>query len=138
MQLRSGSWWRTSNGKQCFTPNIIEQIKKGEPAEAIRKRFQELGLLPGATLPNPNIPALMQKAFDKLSAYRRALVEVVKKYGSDLLNELNFELEHTVESSDERWLSAFGKCRSLSNTPRKQQVLRSSNDEPKTSWDLPR
>jgi hypothetical protein len=76
--------------------NIIEQIKTGIDAKTVRERFQTLGVLPGAILPNPNVPALLQKSFDKVSAYRRALVDIVKKYGGELLNELSFELERTV------------------------------------------
>jgi hypothetical protein len=76
--------------------NIIEQIKSGTDATTVRERFQKLGLLPGATLPNPNVPALLQKAFDKISVYRKALIDIVKRYGGELLNELSFELERTV------------------------------------------
>lgn len=76
--------------------NIIEQIKSGREASDIRTQFQSLGVLPGVSLPNPNLPALLQKAFDKVSTYRRALVDIVKKYGGELLNELSFELEATV------------------------------------------
>jgi hypothetical protein len=76
--------------------NIIEQIKSGKTAEEVRLTFQNLGLLPGVTLPNPNIPALMQKAFDKVSTYRKALIDIVKNYGGPLLNELSFALESKV------------------------------------------
>src|SRR5687767_13094598 len=76
--------------------NIIEEIKSGTEASEIRTRFQNLELMPGAHLPNPNGPALLQKAFEKISAYRKALVDIVKKYGGELLNELSFELERTV------------------------------------------
>jgi len=76
--------------------NIIEQIKSGKSAEEVRQTFQSLGLLPGATLPNPSIPALLQKAFDKVSTYRRALIEIVKNYGGALLDELSFALESKV------------------------------------------
>jgi hypothetical protein len=79
--------------------NIIEQIKSGQTAEAIRTRFNNLGILPGAELPNPSVPALLEKALDKISRYRKALVDIVKKYGGELLNELSFELERTVSVS---------------------------------------
>jgi hypothetical protein len=76
--------------------NIIEQIKDGKEASEIRTQFENLGVLPGAKLPNPNVPALLQKAFDKVATYRRALVEIVKRFGGELLNELSFQLERTV------------------------------------------
>src|SRR3982074_3943634 len=76
--------------------NIIEQIKSGQTAEDIRKRFESLGLVPPQLLPNPNIPALLQKALDKVATYRRALVDIVRYLGGELLNELEFELESKV------------------------------------------
>jgi len=51
--------------------NIIDQVKRGDDTKTIRSRFENL--LPGAALPNPDIPALFQKALDKLSRSGRHL-----------------------------------------------------------------
>jgi hypothetical protein len=76
--------------------NIIELLKSGKPAHEIRATIETLGLVPEGKLPNPNIPALLTKALDKLAQYRLALVEIVKRYGGPLLNELSFETGLTV------------------------------------------
>jgi hypothetical protein len=39
---------------------------------------------------------MLQKAFDKLAVYRRALVELVLRFGGELLIELGFEFGLTV------------------------------------------
>jgi hypothetical protein len=76
--------------------NIIELLKLGQSAAEIKKRFEELDLVPEGTLPNPDLPRLLAKAFDMISRYRQALVDIAKKHGGQLLNELSFELELTV------------------------------------------
>jgi hypothetical protein len=76
--------------------NIIELLKSGKPASTIRKNFEALDLMPPNILPNPNVPALLTKAFNKVSQYRKALVEIIKRYGGELLNELSFEVGLTV------------------------------------------
>lgn len=76
--------------------NIIEQIKRGDTAPDIRARFENLGLVPKNLLPNPSIPALLKKALDKVATYRRALVDIVRNLGGELLNELEFETESKV------------------------------------------
>jgi len=77
--------------------NIIELLKSGKSAAAIRSKFEgELGLMREGTLPNPNVPAQLTKAFQKISQYRKALVEIIKRFGGELLNELSFEVGLTV------------------------------------------
>ena len=76
--------------------NIIELLKSGKSASMIRSKFEALGLMPQDILPNPDVPALLTKAFNKVSQYRKALVEIIKRYGGKLLNELRFEVGLTV------------------------------------------
>lgn len=76
--------------------NIIELLKSGKSAQEIRSTIESLDLLPEGKLPNPNMPALLTKAFNKVAQYRRALVEIIKGYGGALLNELSFEVGHTI------------------------------------------
>jgi len=76
--------------------NIIDQLKSGKSASEIKQRFEELDLVPANTLPNPNVPALLTVAFDKISKYRNGLVEFIKGHGGELLNELSIALELTV------------------------------------------
>ena len=76
--------------------NIIEQIKRGDTAVDVRKRFEDLGLMPSGVLPNPSIPALLTKALGKVAIYRRALIDIVKNLSGELLNELDFEIESKV------------------------------------------
>ncbi len=76
--------------------NIIELLKSGKSAEEIRSTIEGLGLVPTGKLPNPNVPALLNKAFNKVAQYRRALVEIIKGYGGALLNELSFEVGRTI------------------------------------------
>lgn len=71
--------------------NIIEQLKWGVPASNIKPHLENLGLVPQGTLPNPNRPALLDRAFERISRYRETLVDVVRRFGGDLLNELHFE-----------------------------------------------
>jgi hypothetical protein len=76
--------------------NIIELLKHDKSAEDIRKKMEELGLVPPSTLPNPHIPTLLTRALNKIAQYRRALVEVIRRYGGELLNELEFEPGLTI------------------------------------------
>lgn len=48
--------------------------------------------MPVEVLPNPNEMALLNRAFGKIAQYRRALVEIIKRFGGELLNELEFEV----------------------------------------------
>lgn len=43
--------------------NIIEALKDGKGAKEIREKYEELDLVPGTTLPNPNVPKLLEVAF---------------------------------------------------------------------------
>jgi hypothetical protein len=76
--------------------NIIELLKQGQSAQTIREKMEELGLVPPGKLPNPNVPALLTKALNKIAQYRRALVEIIKRYGGEILNEMEFETGLTI------------------------------------------
>src|SRR5258708_13983257 len=76
--------------------NIIDLLKSGQTASDIKKRFEELVLVLVDTLPNPSKPAILTFALDKISKYRNALVEFIKKHGGEFLTELGFELNLTV------------------------------------------
>ena len=76
--------------------NIIEQLKSGRTAEEIRARFEKMELVPVDKLPNPHEDQLLTKAFNKVSQYRMALVEIVRQYGRQLMTELSFEVGLTV------------------------------------------
>jgi hypothetical protein len=76
--------------------NIIELLKSGKQAPEIRRTFEEYGLVPAGVLPNPNEMALLARAFNKIAQYRQALVDIVKRFGGELLNELEFEAGQTI------------------------------------------
>ena len=76
--------------------NIIDQLKSGKTAAEIKERFDELDLVLPGTLPNPSLTRLLDTAFDKVSQYRKALVEIVRVHGRELLDELNFEWKLTA------------------------------------------
>jgi hypothetical protein len=76
--------------------DIIELLKQGQSAQTIREKMEELGLVPPGKLPNPNVPALLTKALNKIAQYRRALVEIIKRYGGEILNEMEFETGLTI------------------------------------------
>jgi hypothetical protein len=76
--------------------NIIELLKSGKQAPEIRTTFEALNLVPPGMLPNPNEQLLLDRAFGKVAQYRKALVEVVKRFGGQLLNELGVELGLTI------------------------------------------
>ncbi|HEX5837395.1 MAG TPA: hypothetical protein VFY26_06165 [Anaerolineales bacterium] len=76
--------------------NIIEQLKEGKSAATIRLQLEGLELVPSGTLPNPDVPELLNKAFMKIGRYRRAMVEIVKRFGGEMLQELSFEVGLTV------------------------------------------
>jgi hypothetical protein len=76
--------------------NIIEQLKTGKSASTIRLQFEALELVPVETLPNPDVPELLNKALAKIAQYRKALINIVKSVGGDLLKELSFEAGLTV------------------------------------------
>jgi hypothetical protein len=78
--------------------NIIERVKAGEQPTFIRSRFQhELQLVPSTSqLPNPDGLALLNKATDKLSKYRNAMVTFIRRWGGNFLDELSLETDFTV------------------------------------------
>jgi hypothetical protein len=78
--------------------NIIERVKAGDDPALIRTRFQqELQLVPPIVqLPNPDGLALLNKAVNKLSKYRNALVTFIRKWGGKFLDELSLETDLTV------------------------------------------
>jgi hypothetical protein len=91
--------WRLAEDLQrqaMIYTNIIEQLKAGKSAAAIRLQLEALEMVPSGTLPNPDVPELLNKAFTKIERYRRAMVEIVKGFGGDLLKELSFEVGLTV------------------------------------------
>ncbi len=79
--------------------NIIDQLKSGKTAAEIKERFDELDLVLPTTLPNPIGTRLLAYAFDKVSQFRKALVEIVRGHGRELLSELGFELQLTYTYS---------------------------------------
>jgi hypothetical protein len=78
--------------------NIIERVKAGDQPTFIRSRFQhELQLVPlTAQLPNPDGLALLNKAANKLSKYRNAMVTFIRKWGGKFLDELSLETDFAV------------------------------------------
>ena len=73
--------------------NIIDQLKSRRTPTEVKTKFEELDLVLEATLPNPNMPALLGRAFDKITQYRRALIDFVKNYGAEFLNESGIDVE---------------------------------------------
>lgn len=71
--------------------NVIEQLKWGKSAAAIRLQFEGLGLVPPGVLPNPLDLKTLQKALNRLAHFRQALLDIAHQFGNDLLNELGFE-----------------------------------------------
>ena len=76
--------------------NVIELLKSGKQAATIKKKLEALELVPPGKLPNPDALVLLTKAFSKLSQYRKALIDIIKQYGGELLNELDFEPGLTI------------------------------------------
>jgi hypothetical protein len=76
--------------------NIIDQLKSGEDPTHIRMRFEELELVPENTLPNPFGLSLLHRALDKVTRYREALLDIVKRHGRTLVfDNLDFPQELT-------------------------------------------
>jgi hypothetical protein len=76
--------------------NIIDQLKSGKEPTVIKKRFEELELVPKDTLPNPDGLRLLNRALDKVNRYREALVAIVRRHGRTLVfDELDFARELT-------------------------------------------
>jgi hypothetical protein len=79
--------------------NIIDQLKSGEEPTNIKKRFEELQLVPentGEPLPNPDGRRLLDRALEKVTRYREALVDIVKRHGRTLVfDDLDFARELT-------------------------------------------
>jgi hypothetical protein len=77
--------------------NIIEQLKEGTEATEVKKRFENLGLVKPGTLPNPLARRLIGRARSRLEKYRKALIDIVRDFGEDLLREeLRFGAETTA------------------------------------------
>jgi hypothetical protein len=78
--------------------NLIEQLKSAEndqKSNEIKERFVELGLVP-SDIPNPLGRTLINVARNKLSTYRKVLVDILRDFGQDLLRELHFGIEVTA------------------------------------------
>jgi hypothetical protein len=78
--------------------NLIEQLKSAEndqKSKEIKERFVELGLVP-SDIPNPLGRTLINVARNKLSTYRKVLVDILRDFGQDLLRELHFGIEVTA------------------------------------------
>ena len=71
--------------------NIIERLKLGSEAGAIRSTFEKLGLVPKDTLPNPANDRLLNFALGRISKFRRALLRLVRDYGGRFIQELRLE-----------------------------------------------
>jgi hypothetical protein len=79
-----------------FWTNVIERLKAGDTPTSIRKRFgDDLGLVLRG-IPNPNVTGALNRALDKVSKYRRAMVEFIRKHGGAFLEELSMEAGLTV------------------------------------------
>jgi hypothetical protein len=74
--------------------NIIDQLKAGEEPADIKRRFEDLHLVPVGTLPNPDGLRLLNRALDKIERYRKALIDIVKRHGRTLVfDDLEFARE---------------------------------------------
>ena len=82
-----------------FYANIIEQINSGTVVgnkKDLKTRLEKIGMkfpIFGDSLQIDDQSKLLQEIIDRVSACQEALVEVVKKYGGELLNELEFEAD---------------------------------------------
>jgi hypothetical protein len=78
--------------------NIIERLKAGDTPDHIKSEFRDrLQLIPeNIDFPNPNESRLLNKAINKVSKYRRAMVTFVRNWGARFLHELRMEVGLTV------------------------------------------
>lgn len=81
--------------------NVFETLKTegdvGEAAAVLKKRYVELGLIPQHNQwPNPLADRLMRHCLDKLHQYRKALLDLIRSRGRQLLAELNFDASMSV------------------------------------------
>lgn len=70
----------------------LKQTKHENAAQNLKKRYVDLGLIPESNQwPNPVRDWLMNHALSKISQYRKALLDIVRTHGRQLIRELNFE-----------------------------------------------
>jgi hypothetical protein len=75
--------------------NIIEVLKHGDEPEMrkMKKHYEDrLQLLPEDTLSNPMFQFDIDKAFDRLRNYGRALLKIASSYSLELMAGLNLEV----------------------------------------------
>jgi hypothetical protein len=70
--------------------NIVERLKDGLAATAIKQRFDGLGLVP-EDLPNPDGSRLLEFCMRKLKKYRDCLISLAAQHGRELLQELGMQ-----------------------------------------------
>ena len=91
--------WKLSDHIQrqaMYYTNVVEQLKQGKSAASIRATYVSLELLPGTSLPNPFGQKQLRWALNKIDSFRRALIDIVKKYGKELMIEISLDLDCPV------------------------------------------
>jgi hypothetical protein len=80
--------------------NILEDIKKIGPTDTefdmrateIKNKYENLlNLVPAGNLPNPTASSIVSYILDKLSAFGRALLEIMAKYLSEIRREIRLD-----------------------------------------------
>jgi hypothetical protein len=84
--------------------NILEEIKgmsatdedMNSTAIAIKKKYEELELVPSGNIPNPQASTIAKYLLDKIAVFGRALIEIMAKHASDIRREIRIEPSVTV------------------------------------------
>jgi hypothetical protein len=91
--------------------NLLEQIK-GAPldypqvegkikniddfATELKRRYEDLGLIPKEYLPNPTASKICEYITDKMSRFATLIIDILAKYSSRIVQELRLPSEVTV------------------------------------------
>jgi hypothetical protein len=71
-------------------------ITSGQSASDIRKRFEDLDIVPRGTLQNQNENRLLSFALDKVSRYRQGMIDFMKDRGGHVINALSQDVGLTA------------------------------------------